>query len=146
MKILLSFIALSIAITFFIFNITTNEIKINDKEILNIISTQISKQDNEFTVLFKESIKDEREGINILTIITASKMQPILSNETPLTVNFQTALNVIKIDLPNYDFGKSINDDATSYHWNKDAQWSVQLLILLMDFIRAGNVLLIYSL
>jgi len=128
MKIFLSLIALSIAITFFILNMETNETKVDDKEILNIISTQISQRDSEFTVLFKENINDEREGINILTIITASETQPVLNKGEALIVNFQTALNLFKIDLPNYDFGQQVNNNATSYRWNKNVQWSVSTI------------------
>ena len=106
----------------------TNDNSLDNKTINHIILPYLSHKQNEVTILFNESIDDEREGANILTIVTFSDKAFIVNKGSALTVNSQTALDAIKVDLPDYDFGHPVNQTATSYRWNENDQWGVTLV------------------
>lgn len=128
MKILLSILISGVLIVLIAFNITTNVNTIDDEANNKIISPYISNEGNGITILFNEELNNEREGINILTIIALSQTPYNINKGSALTVNSQTALDAIKVDLPNHDFGQPFNENATSYRWNDETQWSIAIV------------------
>jgi len=128
MKTLLSLLAIGITIVFIILNTSSNNNDIENETISHIIHPFISQNKNEVTILFSENIDNDREGVNILTIIALSKKPYIINQGNALTISSKTAMDVIKIDLPDYDLGHSINEMATSYLWHEKEQWAVTVV------------------
>lgn len=106
------------------FKFSTTTVESNENNI-EPVSAYLTNQKNSVNSIFHEEISDERENLNILTIITQSEQPHIKTQSPALSVNIETALNAIKVDLPNYDFGEPITTQANSFRWeNKSQQWS----------------------
>ena len=72
---------------------------------------------------------ENKETRKIITTIILRSNEAYLPKSPKIDDNYQAALNAMKVDLPNHDFGEPVSEKASFFSWlSPDAQWSVSAI------------------